>query len=446
MKILLFTLLMVFMTGLNPIQAQKDSNVFPFEYKKVQLENGFTAYLIDAGGPGQIAYLTVVRTGSRDEWEPGRSGYAHFFEHMMFRGTEKYPDFDAVTTPIGADMNAFTGSDLTAYYLVTANDSLEQLIDLESDRFMNLDYSEADFRTEAGAILGEFNQGRANPFMFLYEKLRDTAFDQHTYKHTTIGFEQDVRQMPEGFEYSRSFFKRYYRPENCVLLISGDFDLQKAEELIRKYYGPWEPGYVAPEIQPEPRQTVPRQAEVEFPGRTLPTISINYKGPAWSATDRLTVAATVLGEVAFGENSEVYRRLVLQEQKAQTIFADFEPLRDPYLLDISAMVNSEDDLEPVTREILATVEKYREELCDEQRLADTISALRYGFLNQLETARGTAFALLNYVVNTGGIEAVEDYYQTLQTITPDDLREAARTYLVEETRTTVTLLPAKEGR
>jgi len=95
----------------------------------VELQNGFKAYLIKAGAPGQIAYVTVVRTGAREEWEPGRSGFAHFFEHIMFRGTKKYPDYDAITTKIGAARNASTSIDVTQYYLVASSDSLEQIID-----------------------------------------------------------------------------------------------------------------------------------------------------------------------------------------------------------------------------------------------------------------------------------------------------------------------------
>jgi zinc protease len=424
--------------------AVKDQNIFPFDYQKVQLDNGFTAYLIEAGAPGQIAYVTVVRTGSREEWEPGRSGFAHFFEHMMFRGTKKYPEFDKVLTAIGADTNAFTSNDVTAYHIVASSDSLEQVVDLESDRFMNLDYSEADFRTEAGAVLGEFNQGRANPFLYLFEKVRETAFDQHTYKHLTIGFEADVRAMPEGFEYSRSFFSRYYRPENCVLLLAGDFDFAQATSLIRRYYGPWKPGYTEPEIKPEPRQTAPREAVAEFPGRTLPIVSVNYKGPAWNASDRLAVATSVLGELAFGQNSDLYRKLVIQEQKVQSLSANFGLLRDPYLLSINSMVLQSDRVEEVKAEVAATAKRFKSELSDARKLENTKSNMRYSFLMNLETARGAAFSLINIVVNTGGIEAIEDYYRTLEAVTAEDVRKAAQTYLVDSGRTTVTLLPAKE--
>ncbi len=420
------------------------ARIFPFDYRVVQLANGFKAYLVKTPAAGQISYVTVVRTGAREEWEPGKSGFAHFFEHMMFRGTEKYPDYDAVTTRIGAARNASTSIDVTQYYLQASGDSLEQIIDLESDRFMNLKYSEPGFRTEAGAILGEFNQGRANPALYLMEKLMDTAFTTHTYKHLTIGFERDVRAMPEGYEYSLGFYGRYYRPENCVLLLAGDFDAAQAERLIVRYYSPWKKGYVPPKIQPEPPQTAPREAVVEFPGRTLPVLAVGYKGPAWKAADRLAVASEVLGQVAFGPNSDIYRRLVLEERRVQSLGANFSLSRDPNLLTITTMVTNPKDVDSIKAEIAKTVERFRSEPCDGPLLADTKSAMKYGFLMRLETPQGVTFALRPFVVFTGGVEAVEDYYRALDAVTPQDVQAAAAKYLVESGRTTVTLVPAQE--
>jgi zinc protease len=320
-----------------PPRAGADG-IFPFDYERVQLENGFTAYLVDAGAPGQVAYVTMVRTGSRDEVEEGKSGFAHFFEHMMFRGTEKYPDYDGVTSSIGAARNAFTSNDMTVYYLVASNEYLGTIVDLEADRFQNLKYSESDFRTEAGAILGEYQQGALSPGRWLDEKVREVAFLEHTYRHTTIGFEADIRAMPEGFDYSRTFYQRFYRPENVVLVIAGDFDREQAKQLIRQHYGGWQPGYEPPAITPEPAQTAPRTLTVQYPARTLPILSVNYRAPAWSATDTLAVATEVLGRVAFGSNSDLFRKLVLQERRVNSLGASFGLSRDPALVSITAMV------------------------------------------------------------------------------------------------------------
>jgi zinc protease len=445
MRIFLITLVGIVLLNVLPATWAAEGKIFPFDYQWVRLENGFKAYLIRTPAPGQISYLTVVRAGAREEWEPGRSGFAHFFEHIMFRGTEKYPNYDAITTRIGAARNASTSLDVTQYYMTAASDSLEQIVDLESDRFMNLKYGEAAFRTEAGAILGEFSQGRANPYLYLAEKLQDTAFDEHTYKHLTIGFEKDVRNMPEGYDYSISFRDRYYRPENCVLLLSGDFDRAKAEQLIRKYYSAWKPGYVPPQIKPEPPQKAPREATVEFPGRTLPILTVAWKGPAWSVTDRLAAAAEVLGRVAFGSNSDIYKRLVVQTQKVQSFYGDFSLNRDPNLLTVMAMVTDRRDLQMIKDEIEKTAQTFRSALCDPKSLSETKSAMKYEFLMGLETPLAINFALRDIVVSTGGIEAVEDYYGVLDSITAQDVQAAAVKFLADTGRTTVTLQSAKEG-
>jgi zinc protease len=414
--------------------------VFPFPYEVVQLENGFRAYLISVDSPGQIAYVSIVRTGSRDEVEPGKSGFAHFFEHMMFRGTEKHPHYEDETTRMGAFRNASTSSDQTWYYLVANNEYLEAIMDLESDRFQHLKYSEADFRTEAGAILGEFENGAREPQRWLDERVRRTAFRNHPYGHTTIGFEVDVRAMPDGFEYSRAFFDRFYRPENVVLVIAGDFDPARARGLVAKYYGGWPQGYRPPEIQQEPRQTAPRQQTVPYPGRTLPIVSINYRAPAWSATDRTAVALEVLGQLAFGSNSELYRELVLGERRAQSLSALFRLARDPYLVSIQALVSDPSDISGVESYVLAAVKTFQQTPVSPRQLADAKSALKYGLLMRMESAQDVAFATIAPIVNTGRLEPIEDYYRTLDRVTVDDVREAARRYLVDSGRTTIVMV------
>ncbi|MDH3496022.1 MAG: insulinase family protein [Gemmatimonadota bacterium] len=435
--------LALLVTAAGAADAQRD-RIFPFDYQVLRLDNGFTAYLIRAGAPGQIAYVSMVRTGSRDEVEEGKSGFAHFFEHMMFRGTAKYPDYDGVTAAMGAARNAFTSSDMTVYYLVAASEYLEQIMDLESDRFMNLRYAEPDFRTEAGAVLGEYQQSATTPFGFLNEKIRETAFDRHTYRHTTIGFEADVRAMPAGYAYSLEFHKRFYRPENVVLVLAGDFDPQAAERLIRQYYAGWAPGYVPPAVPAEPPQAGPRQRTVEYPGRTLPVLTVSYKGPAWSATDRLTAASELLGRVAFGPNSDLYRRLVIQERRVQSLNNGFSLQRDPSLLTVSATIINPGDLDVVQQAIDEAVGRFQRDLADATLLADTKSNMKYGFLMGLETAQNVAFAMIPFVVNTGGVEAVDDYYQTLDAVTAEDVRAAARRYLVADGRTIVTMVQ-REG-
>ncbi|HEY6951822.1 MAG TPA: pitrilysin family protein, partial [Bacteroidota bacterium] len=325
--------------SLNAMTAQK---IFPYKYQQEMLPNGLTVIVIPMDSPGLVAYYSVVRTGSRDEVEPGKSGFAHFFEHMMFRGTKTYPAsvYDSIVTNIGANANAFTTDDLTAYHLNFAKEDLETVIRIESDRFQNLSYEKPAFQTEAGAVYGEYRKGITSPFELLSEKLQNTAYDVHTYKHTTIGFEEDIKAMPEQYDYSISFFKRFYRPENVVLLIAGDLDPDETMRLVREYYGSWKKGYVAPDIKPEPSQTAERNAEVTYPGKTLPILDIAYKGDAFNPENRDYVAAVLLGDLAFDENSALYKRLVITEQKVQFLSSSVPMNRDVPLFEIVTMVKN----------------------------------------------------------------------------------------------------------
>ncbi len=182
-----------------PIQS---IDIFPYPVAKTVLENGLTVLTIPFDSPGLVAYYTVVRTGSRNEIEAGHSGFAHFFEHCMFRGTVKYPadKYNDILKRLGADSNAFTTDDWTCYHVVASSDALETIADIESDRFMNLKYSEEAFKTEAGAILGEYNKNYSVPFQSMFEELQNTAFTTHTYKHTTMGFLADIKDMPNQYQ------------------------------------------------------------------------------------------------------------------------------------------------------------------------------------------------------------------------------------------------------
>src|SRR5688572_8270171 len=188
-----------------PSPSQETSAVtpiLPYPTETRTLPNGLTAIVVPMPSEGLAAYWTVVRTGSRDEYEPGRTGFAHFFEHMMFRGTERFPSdvYNRIITTIGADANAYTTDDHTAYHLAMAAEDLEQVMEIESDRFQNLSYTEGAFQTEAGAVYGEYRKSRTEPEFALYEELVGAAFERHPYGHTTLGLERDIAIMPTLFD------------------------------------------------------------------------------------------------------------------------------------------------------------------------------------------------------------------------------------------------------
>jgi zinc protease len=421
------------------------AGVFPYKVDTRVLDNGMKIIMIPLESPGLVAYYSIVRTGSRDEWEPGHSGFAHFFEHMMFRGTKKYPGpvYDRIMTEIGANTNAFTSDDLTAFYLIFNKDNLEKVIELEADRFQNLSYTEQAFKTEAGAVYGEYQKNLASPYSILFEKLMDTSFDIHTYKHTTMGFRKDIIAMPTMYEYSKSFFSRYYRPENVVLVITGDFNPEMTFQLIQQYYADWKSGYVRPNIVPEPEQKQERQAEVTFSGRTLPILTIAYKGPAFSVENKDVASCFILGNLAFGENSELYKKLVIQEQRVQYLSPGFDFHRDPKLLTIMSMVKKEEDVKAIQDEISLTVEKFQTTPVMMEKLEAEKNHARYSFLMNLDTPGKVADSLVRLIAITGGIKSVDGLYEIIESLSPEDIKSAAQKFLASRHRTIVVLRGGK---
>ncbi len=207
-------LLLVLFAAVIACAADAPPKTFPFAYTQEDLPNGLRLVTIPTDSPNLVSVFLVVQTGSRNEVEAGKTGFAHLFEHMMFRGTDKYPPekYDEMLKRAGAASNASTSDDLTVFHTTFSKEDLPQILDMEADRFQNLKYSLDAFKTETGAVLGEYNKNSANPGSKLEEVLRDTAFDRHTYKHTTMGFLKDVQDMPSQYDYSLKFFDRYYRP------------------------------------------------------------------------------------------------------------------------------------------------------------------------------------------------------------------------------------------
>lgn len=241
------------------------------------------------------------------------------------------------------------------------------------------------------------------------------------------------------FEYSLSFFNRYYRPENVVLLVVGDLNADITKKFIREYYSGWNPGYVAPRIKKEPPQQKERTKNVSYPGKTLPILWIAYKGDAFKADYRMVAAATLLGDLAFGQNSEIYKRLVIREQKVEFINNWFPINRDPKLLSIYTRIKNENDIPYVLTEIGRTVKQYQNEMADTKTVNDLKKRVRYSFLMNLDTPDNIAGSLARFVALTGGIGDINVWYKTIASITPEDIRAAAVKYFNSKQRTVVIL-------
>jgi zinc protease len=420
--------------------------VFPFLIRRAVLDNGLTVYSIPFDSPGIIAYYTVVRAGSRNEVEKGLSGFAHFFEHMMFRGTERYPQqkYNDILKELGANNNAFTTDDWTCYHITVASAALPKIVELEADRFQNLKYDEPEFQKEARAVLGEYNKSASSPLLILNETMQDRAYTTHTYKHTTIGFLADVKDMPNQYAYSKTFFDRWYRPENCTIIVAGDVDHDRLVSLVKQEYGGWKPGRPQPEIPVEPAQKEPQSAHLGWPLPTLPTLYIGYHAPAADPQNPDVAALGALSEAIFGETSPLYRALVLEEQKVVILQADSEAKRDPGLFTIFARIRKPEDLPEVRRRIEEALADAARTPIDPQRLQAIQNHVRYAFAGSLDSADAVAVASAQSIALTNRPDSMNELYANYARLQASDLQRVAQRYFQPSNQTVVVLESEKK--
>jgi zinc protease len=441
MKNLIVLLLLLSLPIVTFAQSKQPRKVFPYEYTMDDLPNGLRLITVPTDYPNLVSLYIVVQTGSRNEIEPGKSGYAHFFEHLMFRGSENFPTErrEDILKRAGADSNAYTSSDRTVYHEVFSKEDLPQIMELEADRFQRLKYERNPYKTEALAVLGEYNKNSANPTSKLYEVLRETAFKKHTYAHTTMGYIKDIEDFPNQYEYSLEFFNRYYRPEYSTIVIVGDVTHEQALSLTNKYWKDWKHGSYKPEIPAEPEQTEARTAHVDWPSQTLPWVLVGFRAPAYDDSSKDMAALDLLSEVAFGENSDLYQRLVIKEQKVDTLSPSFDNMADPELFSVWTRVKEVKDLDYVRDQVLATYKRYSTELIPKATLSETASRMRYSFALRLDSSEAIAGALAPYISLKRTPETIDKMFALYDTLTPEDVRAAASRYFVEKSRTIVTL-------
>jgi zinc protease len=414
---------------------------FPYPYTIDDLPNSLRLITVPTDNPNLIALYIVVQTGSRNEIEPGKSGYAHFFEHMMFRGSEHFTpeQRDAILKRAGASVNAYTADDRTVYHTLFSKEDLDSIMPVEADRFQRLKYSPDVYKTESRAVLGEYNKNSAAPMEKLEEVLRDTAFDRHTYKHTAMGFLKDIEDMPNQYDYSLTFYHRYYRPEYTTVVLVGDVTRERALSLTTKFFGDWKRGEYAPVVPVEPPQTAPRTAHLDWPSPTLPYLVVAYHGPPYSDEQKDKAALDLLLPVAFGENSELYQRLVLKEQKVDLLSPSFDDLVAPELFSVLARVKDPHDVPDVRGQILATFQRFTQELIPQARLEETRSRLRYGTALGWDSSEAIANYLAGYVGLRRTPATIDKLFALYARITPEDIRAMAAKYFLESNRTIVSL-------
>jgi len=420
---------------------QEMSRIFDMPYLMRDLDNGLRVIVVGTDYPDIVTLQIPVQTGSRNEVEPGKSGFAHFFEHMMFRGTKKYPAdvYADILKKAGADQNAYTTDDYTNYHVTFTRADLEKILEIEADRFQNLSYSEAAFRTEALAVKGEYLKNYSNPTAKAYERVRDLAFEKHSYQHTTMGFIEDIEAMPDQMEYSKQFFNRWYRPEKTSVIIVGDVDPEATFDLVERYWGSWARGDYGVDVPVEPPLEGPVYEHIRWEGPTQPWLFMAFRGPALDPTGKDMPAMDLVSSIWFSESSDLYKKLVLEDQSVDQLMAYFPNRKDPNLLMFYARLTDEKHAADVEAAINATLAEARTQLVDASKVEQTKSRLRYMFTAQLDSSGGIGSVLASYVQFARTPETINEVYRSYEALTPADIREVANMYFVDSGRVMVTL-------
>ena len=404
------------------------------DVKTFELKNGMKFLVVEDNSiPNANMYL-FYKVGSRNE-HPGITGLSHFFEHMMFNGAKKYGPkmFDQVMEFNGGSNNAYTTNDVTVYTNWFPSSSTEVIFDLEADRIANLSIDSAMVESERGVVLSERSTGLENsPWRLLMENIEATAFQEGPYHWPVIGYEEDIKNWTrQDLEY---YFKTYYAPNNCVVVVSGNVKTADVKKLAEQYFevipaqAPAKPVHLT-----EAPQTGERRIEVQKEVAN-PYLGIAYHVPNAKHSDyyALDLLSSIL---ASGKSSRLYSELVDKQQLASTVFTNFGPTFDPALFGIYATTNKGKNVEELEKAIYTLVEKIKKDGVTANELQKVKNQKLIEFYNQVETINGKSNTIGTYEVYYGDYRKMFDAPNAYNKVTAEDIKEVANKYFLKTTRT-----------
>jgi len=422
------------------------AEVPPIKFTSRTLPNGLKVYAsLDRSTPN-VTVQMWFGVGSKDDPQ-GRSGFAHLFEHLMFKATRDLPaeSFDRLTEDVGGMNNASTADDYTDYYEVIPANHLERLLWAEADRLGTLVVDEANFKSERDVVKEELRQRvLASPYgrlTALY--LPQASYTTHPYKRPGIGSieELDAATVDDV----RAFHETYYRPENAALIVVGNFDPAQLDAWVDKYFGP-----LKNPAKPLPRVTVkepPRTKAGTFdgygPNVPLPAVVLSWQGPA--ASDPDAPAMKVLDAImSAGKSSRLYNSLVYRQQIAVEAFSNADLPHDPGLVALGAIMASGHTIPQGETALLAEAKKLRDAPPTAAELSEAKNELVADALRERETIEGRASALGYALRVAGDPNHVNSDLADIQKVTAADVQRVARKYLAEDRRMTIRYRPESE--
>ena len=414
---------------------------YTVDFKEFRLQNGLRVLLAEDHSAPTYSICVTYNVGSRDE-RPGRTGFAHLFEHMLFQGSEnvgKGEHFILVQNN-GGSANGTTNIDRTNYFETLPANQLELGIFLEADRMRAPAITQANFDNQRLTVQEERRQSYDNrPYGKTYEAVIGLAYDNFGYKHSTIGSMEDLNAATIGD--AEAFFKTYYAPNNAVLALVGDFKTDMALGLVKKYFEriPAQAAPSAPDMS-EPEQKGERRKVIDDSFAQTAKLDIVYKIPPGNTPD--WYALDFLGHVlSDGVSSRLYQKLVKEKEIALSVYADASEQRGPSLFWFSVMARPNTDLSELEKLIYEEIARLQNEPVSHGEIEKVQMQLRRQRATQLYSTRSRANALGHFAVYYNQPELINTVWDKYEQVTQTDLQQVARTYFKETSRTVVTTLP-----
>jgi zinc protease len=413
-------------------------SVAPIVYRERHLGNGLQVITVEGHASPTVSVQVWYHVGSRDD-PPGRSGFAHLFEHMMFKNTVnlRAEQFDRLTEDVGGANNASTGDDVTEYHEVVPSNHLETLLWAEAERMANLKVDEPNFKSERAVVEEEYRQRvLAAPYGRLFNAFSSASYLEHPYKRPAIGNIDELEAST--LDDVVAFHSRHYRPDNATLVVAGDFDAKQLDAWIDKYFGPLaRPAAPLPRFEAsEPAWPSDRTAKVTGPQVPLPAIALTWLAPPVTSPDAaaLQVAAAVL---ASGESSRLNQSLVYRQRVATNAGFSADLRAGPGLLIAYAIAASGKSPAEVGAALLAEVTRLAAAPPSAAELAKIKTQLVTQAFTSRQTPLGLASAIAAAAVLEGDPGRVNTELEDLQRVSGADVQRVMRRYVLGPHKVTI---------
>lgn len=413
----------------------------PLPIRERVLANGLRAITLEDHRSATVSVNIGYRVGGKDD-PPGRSGFAHLFEHLMFKGTEhtRSETIDRLTEDVGGYNNAYTAEDLTNYYEVIPSNHLETILWAEADRLGSLVVDEANFATERDVVIGEYDQRiLAEPYGMLGELANRESYAVHPYRLGVIGDPENLRAA--SLADVIAFHATYYRPDNATLVVVGDFEGARLDEWIDRYFGTIStPASPIPRVAVrEPAQTAERRLTYEAAAAPLPAFHAGWHIGAADDADMpaLDLIETVLGT---GKSSRLYRSLVYQSQAATNAWAGADWREQPGLFEIRAIASAGRTLGELESLIEAEIVRLQTEPIPAEELEKAKTLLYSSMVRSRTTYNDIASALVRSAIVRGSAHLLDSDLARYEAVDAEAIRDVARRTLHPSNRTVIEYL------